>query len=85
MEKKREQFLGKLYRCLGRQIEQRRKRLGLSQQSLSAAAKVDRAFISDLEGGKRKPSLGTVANIAQGLRMRLSRLVQNCERCTGRD
>ena len=73
-----------LYKCLGEVINLRRKRLGLSQEQLAEEADVDRAFISNVERGKRNPSFGTVAKIADGLRMRYSRLVTKCELCTER-
>ena len=70
-----------IYKCLGKVINLRRKRLGLSQEQLAEDAGVDRAFISNVERGKRNPSFGTVAKIADGLRMRYSRLVTKCELC----
>ena len=79
MEKKR--FQQRLYDCLGQVIALRRKRLGYSQGDLANQAGVDRAFISSIERGKRNPSFGAIARIAAGLRMRISRLVDNCERC----
>jgi transcriptional regulator with XRE-family HTH domain len=71
-----------LYSCLGKVIYLRRKRLGLSQEDLAEEANVDRAFLSSVENGKRNPSFGTVASIANGLRMRFSRLVSNAEECS---
>ncbi|MBX9723749.1 MAG: helix-turn-helix domain-containing protein [Candidatus Obscuribacterales bacterium] len=70
-----------LYRCLGTVISMRRRKLGLSQEELAEQSGVDRAFISNLENGKRKPSFGAIANIAHGLRMRYARLVHKCEEC----
>jgi transcriptional regulator with XRE-family HTH domain len=70
-----------LYRCLGRVITSRRKRLGLSQEALAKASGVDRSFLSSVENGKRQVSLGAVAKISSGLKMRYARLVHNCEQC----
>jgi transcriptional regulator with XRE-family HTH domain len=70
-----------LYKCLGKVINLRRRRLGLSQQELAENAGVDRTFISNVENGQRNPSFGTVASIAGGLKMRYARLVHNCEEC----
>ncbi|MFN8657051.1 MAG: helix-turn-helix transcriptional regulator [Candidatus Obscuribacterales bacterium] len=70
-----------LYVCLGKVISDRRKKLGLSQEELAADSGVDRAFLSNVETGKRNPSIGSVASIAQGMKMRLSRLVSKCEQC----
>lgn len=71
-----------LFACLAKVVSMRRKRLGMSQEELSQAANIDRAFISDIERAKRNPSFGAMARIAQGLRMKFARLVDNCERCT---
>lgn len=73
-----------LYTCLGEVINTRRKGLGLSQEELADKSGVDRAFISNIEQGKRNPSFGTVASIASGLKMRYSRLVTKCEQCKER-
>ena len=70
-----------LYTCLGEIITLRRRRLNMSQEDLAENSGVDRAFISDLERGKRNPSFGVVASIAGGLKMRYSRLVHRCEAC----
>jgi transcriptional regulator with XRE-family HTH domain len=75
----------RLYECLGQIVTNRRKRLGMSQEELADAAGIDRAFLSKIEGGKKQPSFGLVADIAQGLRMRYARLVQNCEECVGNE
>ena len=74
-------FHQRLYQCLGKIVSDRRKRLGLSQEELAEEANVDRAFISKIERGQRKPSFGLVSDIAHGLRMRYARLVHNCEEC----
>lgn len=70
-----------LYLCLGEVIRDRRKALELSQSELAANAGIDRAFLSNLERGQRKPSFGTVARIARGLKIKYSRLVAKCEKC----
>lgn len=70
-----------LYLCLGEVIRDRRKALDLSQSQLAAGTGIDRAFLSNLERGQRKPSFGMVARIAKGLKLKLSRLVTMCEKC----
>ncbi len=62
-------------------MRERRKSLSLSQEQLADRSGVDRAFLSNLERGQRKPSFGTVASIAKGLKMKYSRLVAKCEQC----
>ena len=68
-----------LYKCLGLVMRQRRKQLELSQVQLADQSQVDRAFISNIERGLRKPSFGTVASIAKGLKIKYSKLVAMCE------
>lgn len=70
-----------LYRCLGEVINQRRKRLKLTQDDLAAESGVNRAFISNIEQGRRNPSIGAVASIAKGLKTRVSKMLAKCEEC----
>ena len=70
-----------LYKCLGDVVAFRRKKLQMSQQELAEKAGIDRAFISNIEQGKRNPSFGAVANLAYGLQIRYSRLISKCEEC----
>ncbi len=70
-----------IYTCLGKVINERRKKLGMSQEELAEKSGIDRAFISNVERGKRSPSFRSVAHLAGGLKMRYSRLVHKCEEC----
>ena len=70
-----------LYKCLGQVISLRRKRLKLTQDELAAESGVNRAFISNIEQGRRNPSIGAVASIAKGLRTRVSKIMAKCEEC----
>jgi len=70
-----------LYTCLGEVVHRLRKRLHLSQQELADDSGLDRVFISNIEQGTRKPSFGSVSNLAHGLKLRYSRLVSKCEEC----
>lgn len=81
MIKKESKLHKHLYNCLGEVIASRRKRLKMSQEQLAENSGIDRSFISNVEGGRRNPSFGTVAHIAHGLKMRYSRLVARCEQC----
>jgi transcriptional regulator with XRE-family HTH domain len=69
-----------LYKCLGEVVRARRKELGLSQGELAMTSGVDRAFISNIEMGLRKPSFGTVSNISSGLKLRMSSLIGRLEK-----
>ncbi len=70
-----------LYRCLGAVINERRKRLKMTQDELASESGVNRAFISNIEKGQRNPSIGAVASIAKGLRTRVSKMLSKCEEC----
>jgi Predicted transcriptional regulator with C-terminal CBS domains len=70
-----------LYTCLGEVISERRKKLDITQEELSEESGINRAFISNVEQGKRNPSIGAVASIAKGLKTRPSKLLASCEYC----
>ncbi len=72
-----------LYVSLGKVISERRRRLNLTQDELAAESGVNRAFISNIEQGKRNPSIGALSSIAEGLRMRVSsRIAKSRQRFT---
>jgi transcriptional regulator with XRE-family HTH domain len=70
-----------LYKCLGEVISLRRKRMHMSQEDLAQESGINRAFISNIEQGKRNPSFGAVSCLSRGLRIRYSRLIEKCEDC----
>lgn len=57
------------YRIMGFRIAQRRQELGLKQIQLGKAAGVSSKYISDIETGKKRPSLETLVNICEALRI----------------
>lgn len=70
-----------LYLCLGEVIQKRRRQLKLSQEELSRRASINRPFLSNVEQGKRNPSIGALTSIAEGLETRVSKLMLSCEEC----
>jgi transcriptional regulator with XRE-family HTH domain len=70
----------KFLHALGQAIQARRLRLHLSQKELAEEAGIDRAYISNIEQAKRNPSFTALANLAIGLRMRLSKLISVAEK-----
>jgi transcriptional regulator with XRE-family HTH domain len=56
-----------IYLKLGQRIAHLRKSRGLNQEQFAAAAGIDRAFISRIENGKRRPYLETLVKIADAL------------------
>ena len=59
----------------GRHIQALREETGLSQEALAAKAKLSRHYISELESGKRNPSLDVLMRLAKGLKVTLAELV----------
>lgn len=64
----------------GDTISSRRKELKISQKDLSERCGIDRAYICHLESGRRNPSIELFNRVANGLRMKPSRLLALCER-----
>ena len=61
-------------------LRRNREKMGLSQEELALNCSLDRTFISLLERGLRQPSLATVFNIGEQLKMTSSELVRQVER-----
>lgn len=80
MNKSRLAIHRSLFVSLGQAIQTRRKELEISQEELSLKSGVDRAFISEVERGQRNPSIGAVASIAEGLKIKLSLLFTRSEK-----
>jgi len=55
-------------------VRTRREALGLTQEDLAAAAGLHRTYLSDVERGRRNPSLLVIARLAAGLRLPASGL-----------
>lgn len=61
--------------ALGEAIRAERKRLGWSQEELAEQAGLNRAYVTDLENGRRTPNLDTLVRVAKGLGMKTSKLL----------
>ena len=59
--------MGDLFKKLGGRIKEQREKAGMTQEELSETVGLSQNFLSQLENGRRKPSLGTVSNIASAL------------------
>ncbi len=68
-----------IQRAFGRALRREREAQELSQEELGFRSGVHRTYISELEGGKKCPSLVTVAKLAAGLKVRPSRLLASAE------
>jgi transcriptional regulator with XRE-family HTH domain len=69
----------------GDRIRAYRHGLGLSQESLAAAAGIHRTYIASLEAGRRNPSLDLMARLAIALWVDLGELLQGLQKKRGRD
>lgn len=72
-----EEILGKVIRYV---FISRRHELGLTQETLSLIANTTRQFISQVEGGKRQPSIFSLSNFATAVNMTLSELFTEVDR-----
>lgn len=59
---------------LGKRIHYLRKQRGLSQEDLALECEINRNYLSDLERGRRNPSLLILDKIANGLNITLEEL-----------
>lgn len=69
----------KFIQAMGAVIRERRNQLGWSQDDLTDASGINRAFICNIEHGIRNPSIDTLSQIAKGLQIRLSSLIARAE------
>ena len=59
--------MGALRETFGRNLRKARLASGHSQESLAAATKIDRTYISGIERGVRNPSLDRIERLAEAL------------------
>ncbi len=60
-------------------VKELRKERKISQERLADEAAIDRTFLSQLETGRKQPSLLTILRLAQALRVEASDLLQRVE------
>lgn len=66
--------IAKVYKKLGKRLNQVRMQGGLTQERLAFDAGLNRAYIGYIERGERKPSIETMAKIAKVLKIELHEL-----------
>ncbi len=69
----------KLDHTFGRSLRKRRLAKLLTQENLGLESNLSRAYISDLEMGKKDPSLFTIFKLATALQMKPSNLIAEVE------
>ena len=72
-------LLTKVDDAFGRSLKNRRLEKLLSQEDLAIASNLSRPYISDLETGKKDPSLFTVFKLSRGLKIKPSALIAEVE------
>jgi len=69
----------KLDNSFGRSLRKRRLAKSLTQENLGLESNLSRAYISDLEMGKKDPSLFTIFKLATAMQLRPSVLIAEVE------
>lgn len=66
-------------KSFGLVVKKLRQEQKLSQESLAIAANLDRSFLSQLETGRKQPSLLTIFQLAQALGVSVADLMKSVE------
>lgn len=66
--------------ALGLAVREQRESMGWSQERLADVAGLSAVYVSEIERGRRSPSLGVLARLAAALGQRLSELISRAER-----
>jgi transcriptional regulator with XRE-family HTH domain len=66
--------------AFGLVIKQLRKARGYSQEALALEASIDRTFLSQMETGRKQPSLLTIFRLASALQLDASEVLKQVER-----
>ena len=66
--------LAELKTTIGKRIQQRREESGMSQESLAFEADLTPSYLSQVEAGKRNPSIGVLFRLCSALELHLSDL-----------
>jgi transcriptional regulator with XRE-family HTH domain len=71
--------LNKLDAAFGKSLRKRRLEKLLTQEVLALESNLSRAYISDIEMGKKDPSLFTVFKLSRGLKIKPSAFIAEVE------
>jgi transcriptional regulator with XRE-family HTH domain len=70
------QYVNKSSKKLGENIKKIRLAKGMTQGDLCRKLEVDRAYMSNIESGKKNPTLSTIENIAKALNVSVDELLK---------
>lgn len=65
-----------LKRRIGERVRARRQELAVSQEQLAFQADISPTYLSQIEAGKRNPSLETLFRLALGLKLEITDLLK---------
>lgn len=65
---------------LGQQVRKVRKKCGFTIEALAGEANISPVFLSDIERGKKEPSVSTLYKISRGLKINISYLLKPLEK-----
>ncbi len=68
-----------IYVQLGRRVCYLRGKAGLTQLDLSLEAGLAKSYVSEIEAGKRNPSLSSLSKMAKGLGVSLEELLRGID------
>ena len=69
-----------LKKMFGAEVKRRRTQLGISQEQFAERANLHRTYISDVEAGKRNPSLASIERLAVALNAPISAVFGSAEK-----
>jgi transcriptional regulator with XRE-family HTH domain len=65
-----------LVQVFGRNVQERRRALGLTQEDLEGLTGLRRSYISDMERGRRNPTIKALQRLAEALQTEPAELVR---------
>lgn len=68
--------MSSIFKTVGKNIRERRRELGMTQEELAAKAGIERSYLSNIEAGKKNFSLGVLDSIASALKIMPSDLME---------
>lgn len=67
-------------KVFGEKVAETRKKRHLSQEELADRCGLHRTYIGAIERGEKSPTLNTIEKIANGLNVKISELISECQR-----
>ena len=68
--------MDKISKQLGQNMKRIRAKKGMSQGDIARALEVDRGYISNIENGKKNPTIATIQKLANALKVSADELLK---------